>query len=55
LTPESTDNHHLSPKEWHDAMGSDSPKLVIDTRNRYETMAGRFSGAVDPNLKTFSD
>jgi len=55
LVPPSTEDHHLSPKEWHEAMASDSPKIVIDTRNRYETLAGKFKDAIDPKLKTFSD
>jgi UPF0176 protein len=34
---------------------SDEPKLLIDTRNRYETQVGKFRGAIDPDLGTFSD
>jgi UPF0176 protein len=55
FVPKSTEDHHLSPSEWHQAMESDDPKLVIDTRNRYETMAGKFKGAIDPNMKTFAE
>jgi len=55
LVPESADDHHLSPKEWHEAMESNQPKLVIDTRNRYETLAGKFPEAIDPGLLHFSE
>lgn len=55
LVPESTQNFHLTPKEWHEAMASDAPKVIIDTRNKYETMAGKFKGAIDPELKIFSE
>jgi UPF0176 protein len=55
LLPESPDNGHLSPQEWHEFLASDRPKLVIDTRNDYETKIGKFPGAVDPGLKAFSE
>jgi len=55
LVPESTEDHHLTPAEWHEAMASTTPKLVIDTRNRYETLVGKFAGAIDPDIKNFSE
>ena len=55
ISPDTTQNHHLSPSEWHEAMVNEQPKLVIDTRNRYETMAGKFKGAIDPDMNHFSD
>ena len=55
LVPLETQDHHLTPAEWHEWMTSDREKLVIDTRNTYETMAGKFKGAVDPGLKTFAE
>ncbi len=54
LVPETTQDHHLTPKQWHDAMASSEPKLVIDTRNKYETMVGKFKGAIDPEIQNFS-
>jgi len=47
--------HHLSPAEWHSMLDAPGPKTVIDTRNAYETMLGKFKGAIDPGLKAFSD
>jgi UPF0176 protein len=55
LSPDTTEDHHLSPTEWHEALTSPGPKLVIDTRNRYETTVGKFKDAIDPDLKTFSE
>ncbi len=55
LVPEATDNHHLSPRQWHEMLSADAPKVVVDTRNQYETMLGTFRGAVDPALNHFSD
>ena len=55
LVPESPDNSHLTPSEWHAMLQSPEPKLVIDTRNRYETQVGKFRGAIDPDLGTFSE
>ena len=34
---------------------SERDVLVLDTRNDYETRIGKFKGAVDPNLKRFSE
>jgi len=55
LVPESEEDHHLTASEWHAMITSENPPVVIDTRNKYETLAGKFRGAVDPALKTFSD
>lgn len=55
LVPESTEDNHLSPREWHEWLESGRPALVVDTRNAYETQLGKFKGAIDPDLKTFSD
>ncbi len=55
LVPESPENSHLSPSEWNEMLQSQSPKLLIDTRNRYETKAGKFRDAIDPEINTFSE
>ena len=55
LIPESATNRHLSPQEWHERITFDEPKIIIDTRNSFETSLGKFKGAVDPNLSKFSD
>ncbi len=55
LIPEGTEATHLSPTEWHEMLLNDEPKVLIDTRNDYEMLAGKFRGAIDPGLKRFSD
>ncbi|MDR3687938.1 MAG: hypothetical protein P4L46_01070 [Fimbriimonas sp.] len=55
LVPDSPENHHLTPEQWHRMLDSDHPPVVIDTRNRYETLTGKFKGAIDPGLKSFSE
>jgi len=42
----------VSPNEWNSVI-SDPEVLVIDTRNTYETQAGTFERAIDPQTETF--
>ncbi len=44
---------YIEPKDWNDLIAQDDVKL-IDTRNDYETAVGIFDGAVDPDIKTFT-
>lgn len=53
LAPKVEEDHHLSAAQWH-AMLQSSP-VVIDTRNSYETKAGKFKNAIDPELGHFSE
>jgi len=55
LHPDDPESSHLSAREWHAMLGSPEPKIVLDTRNRYETVAGKFRGAIDPGLDAFSE
>jgi UPF0176 protein len=52
LVPSSTDNSHLSPKEFNQKINQGA--VVLDTRNSYEIEIGKFKGAIDPGLKEFS-
>ncbi|BDA82906.1 UPF0176 protein [Aureimonas sp. SA4125] len=45
---------YVAPKDWN-ALIADPEVLVLDTRNRYETMVGTFRGAVDPDIETFTE
>ena len=45
---------YVKPKNWN-ALINDPDVTVIDTRNDYETAVGIFKGAVDPNIKTFTE
>ncbi|MDB5490599.1 MAG: Rhodanese domain protein cyanobacterial/alphaproteobacterial subgroup [Micavibrio sp.] len=43
----------VTPEQWNDLI-NDPEVLLIDTRNDYETSIGIFKGAVDPNIRHFS-
>jgi UPF0176 protein len=45
---------YVDPTEWNNLL-SDPEVLLLDTRNRYETEIGTFTGAVTPPLDTFSE
>jgi UPF0176 protein len=45
---------YVAPKDWN-ALIEDPEVLVLDTRNRYETLVGTFRGAVDPGIDTFTE
>ncbi len=56
--PDIDPNHivgtYVKPEDWNQLI-SDPDVVVIDTRNDYEVAIGTFKGAVDPNIKSFSD
>ncbi len=45
---------YVEPEDWNDLI-SDPDVLLIDTRNDYETKVGIFEGAIDPNMKIFTE
>mmetsp|Transcript_11120 Transcript_11120/g.12730 ORF Transcript_11120/g.12730 Transcript_11120/m.12730 type:complete len:456 (+) Transcript_11120:127-1494(+) len=48
---------HLEPKEFGNIVKKSQESddyVVIDTRNHYETVVGKFKGAVDPKLRCFA-
>ena len=45
---------YVAPQDWN-ALLADPDVLVVDTRNRYETRLGTFTGAQDPGLAQFSE
>ncbi len=45
---------YVDPQDWNDLI-SDPDVVVIDTRNDYEVGIGTFTGAVDPDTKSFRD
>ena len=55
IFPEDGENHHLSPRDWHDTLMNDQDVVVIDTRNFYEVEIGKFKNAVDPKTSHFSE
>jgi UPF0176 protein len=54
LVPDKTEFFHLSPQEWHQALG-DPETVCIDTRNDYEVEIGKFKSALDFGIKEFRD
>ncbi|MBT9466136.1 rhodanese-related sulfurtransferase [Hydrogenophaga sp.] len=54
LDPNKTVGQYVKPQDWN-ALLADPDVLVIDTRNDYEVAIGTFSGAVNPNIKTFTE
>lgn len=45
---------YVSPQEWN-ALITDEDTILVDTRNDYEYGIGTFTGAIDPNIKTFRE
>jgi len=45
---------YVEPRDWN-ALLADPEVLLLDTRNHYEYEAGTFTGAIDPNIETFSE
>lgn len=45
---------YVQPQEWNTLI-ADPEVLLLDTRNRYETELGTFSGATTPDIDTFSE
>ena len=54
LDPNKTVGQYVKPADWN-ALLADPDVLVIDTRNDYEVAIGTFAGAVNPNIKTFTE
>lgn len=54
LDPNQTVGRYVKPADWN-ALLADPEVLLIDTRNDYEVSIGSFQGAVNPQLKTFTE
>lgn len=44
----------MDPKNWNNLI-SDPNVILVDTRNEYETKVGTFEGAIDPEMKIFTE
>jgi UPF0176 protein len=53
VNPAARTGVHVDPQNWNALIG-DPEVTVLDTRNSYEVEAGKFKGAVDLQLGTFS-
>lgn len=52
--PNSLVGTYVEPENWNDLI-NDPEVLLVDTRNDYETKVGIFDGAVDPDMKIFTE
>jgi UPF0176 protein len=53
--PELNDPSRLSPEQWDEWLKSGRKFHLIDTRNSYEFKVGAFKGAINPNIRHFSE
>jgi UPF0176 protein len=54
LDPNKTVGQYVKPQDWN-ALLSDPDVVLIDTRNDYEVAIGTFKGAINPDIKTFTE
>ncbi|MGE0100578.1 MAG: rhodanese-related sulfurtransferase [Hydrogenophaga sp.] len=54
LDPNRTVGQYVRPEDWN-ALLADPDVLLIDTRNDYEVAIGTFQGAINPNIKSFTE
>ena len=54
IDPNTLVGTYVKAEDWNRLI-NDPEVVVIDTRNDYEVAIGTFKGAVDPDIKTFSD
>jgi UPF0176 protein len=48
-------DNHLSPAEWRSKIEQDPDILLVDVRNRYESAAGKFEGALACDIEYFRE
>ena len=48
-------HNHLSPAEWKRKIEEDPDVLLVDVRNRYESAAGQFEGALACDIEFFRE
>jgi UPF0176 protein len=54
ISPTTAAGTYVKPADWN-ALISEPDVLVVDTRNDYEVALGSFEGAINPQIKAFSD
>ncbi len=54
IDPSTQSGEYIDPSDWNEFIQQEDV-LVIDTRNDYETMLGKFKGAVDPCTASFQE
>lgn len=53
LVPQSENNFHLTPEQWHETLQKEDV-VLIDTRNDYEFEMGTFKGSINPHTREFN-
>lgn len=48
-------NNHLSPADWKRMIEEDPEVVLVDVRNRYESAAGKFAGAIACDIEHFRE
>ena len=48
-------DNHLSPTEWKRTIEEDPNVVLVDVRNGYESVAGKFAGAIACEIETFRE
>ncbi len=47
---------YISPEDFHDiVLNKDGDTIILDARNNYESLIGRFKGALTPDIDNFRD
>jgi UPF0176 protein len=54
ISPTHMAGTYVKPSEWN-ALISQPDVVVVDTRNDYEVEIGTFAGAINPNIRAFSE
>jgi UPF0176 protein len=54
LDPNNTVGQYVKPQDWN-ALLADPDVVLIDTRNDYEVKIGTFKGAINPDIRTFTE
>jgi len=52
IDPRTEAGEYVPPKKWN-ALIEDPEVVLIDTRNDYETLLGKFTGAIEPHTEDF--
>ncbi|MFT5042504.1 MAG: UPF0176 protein, partial [Hyphomicrobiaceae bacterium] len=54
ISPRTRVGTYVEPEDWNELI-ADPDVIVIDTRNEYEVRVGTFEGAIDPDIRNFSE
>ncbi len=52
IDPRTEAGEYVGPERWNELL-NDPEVIVIDTRNDYETLLGKFKGAIEPDTEDF--